>query len=92
VEARHAQVAGVKIFRDQTCRPELVEEFTWLGVGFTQFDDGFGSNYHDLWNVSQVSLASEVSGFYRRAHVVSSICLTRNDQADFQHEMKMVQK
>src|SRR5262249_774813 len=33
-----AQKAGVKIFHDGTCRPELVKEFTPLGVSFNRFE------------------------------------------------------
>ncbi len=43
-----ARAAGVRVFADDTCRAELVKDCTPLGVGFTQFDDGFGANHQDI--------------------------------------------
>ncbi|HEX4000757.1 MAG TPA: hypothetical protein VHX65_19570 [Pirellulales bacterium] len=56
---QEAKRAGVSIFADRTCRPELVAEFTPLGIAFDKFekDPSPASDDHAYWRFAAYAQA-----------------------------------
>jgi len=57
---KDAQDAGVAIFADGTCRPELVEGFTQLGLSFDHFekDPSLAADDHACWRTAAYAKAA----------------------------------